>query len=138
MHINIKIYTLAHIYAYAILPHRRREISITLKILTECLGGFRLHHRKFYGWVELWKLLGKNDRIKYDGVEYGNVSFFVQRKWSENAEESHCLEDYHLSQESNQMKHSVDGQIGIKAYAFQNSSKRNLNKRNAHEIWPLL
>lgn len=59
MHINIKIYTLAHIYAYAILPHRRREISITLKILTECLGGFRLHRRKFYGWVELWKLLGK-------------------------------------------------------------------------------
>lgn len=48
MHINIKIYTLAHIYAYAILPHCRREISITLKILTECLGGFRLDCR-FHG-----------------------------------------------------------------------------------------
>ena len=44
MHINIKIYMLAHIYAYAFLPRSRREISITLKILTECLGGFRLDH----------------------------------------------------------------------------------------------
>lgn len=38
MHINIKIYMLAHIYAYAFLPRCRREISITLRILTECLG----------------------------------------------------------------------------------------------------
>lgn len=49
MHINIKIYTLAHVYAYAVLPLCRREISITLKILTECLGGFRLNGRRFHG-----------------------------------------------------------------------------------------
>lgn len=88
MHINIKIYTLAHIYAYAFLPHWRREISITLKILTECLGGFRLDRRRFYGWVKLWKLWGGNDRIKYGSVEYRDISCSLLQEtnyWSAQA-----------------------------------------------------
>lgn len=57
------------------------------------------------------------------------ICFVSQSQCSEKSEVSHYLEDCHLSKESAQGKHSVDGSIRIKAYEFQNISKRNLTKR---------
>lgn len=59
------------------------------------------------------------------------------KKWQETLV-PHYLEDYHLSQELVQVKHSLGGQIRIKVYALQNISKRNLNKRTACAVWFLL
>lgn len=67
---------------------------------------------------------GKNVRIKYGCVEYGDISCFCAESNIGRLKNCfHCFENSHLNQQLAQVKHSLDDQSRIKACALQNVSK---------------